>query len=894
MTIDRSTQFFTLDGLTAFKETVIKNYAKLGTIDAYIDSVIYNAMMQYKRDIVKFVSAKNLLPVRGNPGTLYMVPKGTDDLRYKPMTNEIWVTSTGGFNTMRLYVNGVDKYVDMPKNEYGFFVLDLNNVAPFTDKTIAFLESTETSVGAATGSTTWLYMPTVTGSDTLSVQITSFAQLHTLGGSIVSVEKRDDRRIVTMPVPQSYVGDKADIVLSKNTGEIWINAPYDGDYLVCQFSTSYTVNAPRNVYGYYVLSVDNLVKRRIEYLAIYKPDSTNTTNICNINTNTYLVTKYSDLVGLVGSAIAITLDSNAYAVILSDYEQEFSETYTIPDDEIWVSGDFESCRYNTSASYSSGFITEKNEYGFFVLKKGVHFSDDPNNTLTGAPGIGDPNSTIGFNYAFTKESGIFSISSKKVTELYKLCGHVIVCPETSTASRNILITIYPQDTTTSNIATLAQTTGITIPSDEVWIDSANWPTLCLYAYNNNHTFSVELNKNEYGYYVLRSEDYTEYANDSEYDLRFFTLDIDVTNINDGNSAKYATGSYSSWYPNSRTYYRKRFSNEYSYVTLQNIFSHLGGERVVLSVAEPKISVIPDELPIITYTGANGDQFVTYAYENGKYVILGSTKFDISDVTIDRSLDGNSLHAVQNKLIENALNTKYNIADITETIEYGNDNLVTSKAIQAALANKLDWADLKNITLYQLMRELRFPWNMPTKMYFKLVVYAPLVRQDLAVFYPTLTQRLQFWSYGTTSFVSTDNKFTYSTYTGSRTKYIDGNTGDEIWLQNSFDLPMYSATASCLSGYTTTNQISNINEDMQFTITSEAPVSMSTLANLSYKFRAYSANESSTHSHLNQIYVSTYLSPDGVDWHPLQNKTVYKWDDNYEDLNDYIYLIPILA
>ena len=106
--------------------------------------------------------------------------------------------------------------------------------------------------------------------------------------------------------------------------------------------------------------------------------------------------------------------------------------------------------------------------------------------------------------------------------------------------------------------------------------------------------------------------------------------------------------------------------------------------------------------------------------------------------------------------------------------------------------------------------------------------------------------------------------------------------------------MYSYTTVCLSGHSTSNQISNINEDMQFTITSEAPVSMSTLANLSYKFRAYSANESSTHSHLNQIYVSTYLSPDGVDWHPLQNKTVYKWDDNYEDLNDYIYLIPILA
>jgi hypothetical protein len=181
------------------------------------------------------------------------------------------------------------------------------------------------------------------------------------------------------------------------------------------------------------------------------------------------------------------------------------------------------------------------------------------------------------------------------------------------------------------------------------------------------------------------------------------------------------------------------------------------------------------------------------------------------------------------------------------------------------------------------------------MYFKLVVYAPLVRQDLAIFYPTLTQRLQCWTYGGNgSFVSTDNKFTYSTYSGTRSKYIDGNTGNEIWLQNSFNLPMYSYTTVCLSGHSTSNQISNINEDMQFTITSEAPVSMSTLANLSYKFRAYSANESSTHSHLNQIYVSTYLSPDGVDWHPLQNKTVYKWDDNYEDLNDYIYLIPILA
>lgn len=891
MAINRSTQFFTLDGLTVFKENVIKNYAKLGTIDAYIDSVIYNAMMQYKRDIVKFVSNKKNLPMPGSPGTLYMVPKHIDNTRYKPNSNEIWVTSTGGFHTMRLYVYGTGKYVDMPKNEYGFFVLDLNKVDPSINERIAFFESTETSAGTAQ-STTWMYMPNVTGASTINVSITSFAQLYTLGGSIVSVEKYNDPLMVRIPVPQSYVGNKSDIVLSKNTGEIWINAPYDGDYLVCQFSERYTVNAPRNVYGYYVLSIDNLVKRRIEYFAIYKPDSVNTINIRRMDTNAYLVTKYSDLLNLVGSVIAIALDSvsysDRYAISLSNYEQEFSETYTIPDDEIWVSSESTSLFYNFAPNPERGYVTETNEYGYFVLKRGVHFPDDPTASLNAKPSLDDDNTT-GSAYAYTKEDGIFIIGGKHAEFLHKLCGHIVVSPNTGTFERNVIISIYPQDTTTSNIATLVQTSGVTIPSDEIWIDSANWPTLCLRAYNSNKAFAVELNKNEYGYYVLRSEDYTEYANDSSYDLRFFTADIPITahdQVNDSANAKYTTGI-------STMILRKWFnSNDCDYLYLQNIFSYIGGERVVLSVGTSSVSVIPEEFPIVTYTGANGDQFVTYAYENGKYITLGSTIFDVSHVTIDRILDGNSLHTVQNKVIYDALPYKYNTADIIDSVIENDNNLVTSRGIQAALAPKLGWDDLRNITLYQLMRELRFPWNMPTKMYFKLVVYAPIKEQDLAIFYPTLVQRLQFSTYG---FVSTDNKFTYKDYDNPKTKYIDGNTNDEIWLQNQFDIPMYSSyDPVCLSRNVTYNLVANTNSDIQFTITSENPVNMNTLANLSYKFRAYSSEESSTHSHINKIYVSTYLSPDGVDWHTLQNKTIYKWDDNYEELNDYIYLIPILA
>jgi hypothetical protein len=107
--------------------------------------------------------------------------------------------------------------------------------------------------------------------------------------------------------------------------------------------------------------------------------------------------------------------------------------------------------------------------------------------------------------------------------------------------------------------------------------------------------------------------------------------------------------------------------------------------------------------------------------------------------------------------------------------------------------------------------------------------------------------------------------------------------------------MYSYDARYLAGYgSSAGQTANTGADIQFTIYSKNPISMTTLGQLSYKFKAYGSSESSNHSHINKIYVSTYISPDGVDWHQLQNKTIYNWDDNYEDLNDYIYIKPILA
>src|SRR5574344_1513964 len=618
MAINRSTQYFTLDGLTVFKETVIKNYAKLGTIDAQINSAIYNAMMQYKRDIAKFVPTEYELPQTGNPGTLYMVPKHIDDNRYTPKTNEIWLTCEDApFATMQIIVEYYNPSrssvtIDPVENEYGFFVLDINKItSEISTSDITRYVNLRLSDGnylqiPSTGSTNWFVKN----------------DLIPMGGSIISIQHRYPLSNI-VPIPQVYVGNKPNV--------------------------------------------------------------------------------------------------------------------------------------------------------------------------------------------------------------------------------------------TANI-----------PEDEIWVDGTDWPTLVMHFKSSSEV--LELHKNEYNYYVINKSDIDNIITGTTIRVSCSTQDNTLKTSGDIN-----------------------YVGQPIYTT--NIATYLGGKRIILRKDYSCIHTIPASLPIITYTGDNGDQFVTYAYENGKYITLGSTKFALDDFDIDRGLDGNSLNALQNKVIYEALQPKYDTANMIDSVTVDDNNLVTSRGIQAALAPKLGWDDLRNITLYQLMRELRFPWNMPTEMYFKLVVYAPLKEQDLAIFYPTLTQRMQFYSYGIYgSFVSTDNKFTYYTNSGTKSKYIDNNTGNDVWLQNRVDIAMSSpASAIYLSGASyNTNFIGNTGSDIQFTITSENPVNMNTLANLSYKFRAYSSNESSTHSHINKIYVSTYLSPDGVDWHQLQNKTIYKWDDNYEELNDYIYLIPILA
>lgn len=876
MAINRSTQYFTLAGLTVFKEKVLKNYFKQNEKDAYINGVIYNAMMQYKRDIVKFCASQRALPTVGNPGTLYMVPSHVDNPQYKPASNEIWVTSTNGFGTMRFKSGNASKYVDMPKNEYGFFVLDLNKVPSWTGYNCYFYESEETSTGTNSdvinkGSTDTLYKPNITGVTTSTSSITSFAQLYELGGKIIAVTE-GNHYVNILPLPQLYTGNGTDIRISRNLSEIWISAPYDGEYLTCSFGYGQLLKIYRNTQGFYVLNLGDIVSHKVSRFCVYKPGNSTSYSMYVPGSNSIEFSNYNQLVELAGKILAVTLGTSSYTydretAILPKYTYtgEVPVQYTVPDDEIWVLSDSNTLRV-VSGSYNNTLDT-KNEYGYFVLKKGVNIPNDINSY---ALYIGTTNHATFIN--------VTAHADNSVSDKTPLCGKIIFWDSSITAYN--VFTINPYDNSEADIVTNIAS-GITIPSDEVWIDSANWPTLQIIVYNSSTSkyLPIEVTKNEYGYYVLHQSDLSEYSSNS-YDLYCWTKDVDLKDFSNSNYTKYKS---SNLILNGR------------YLYSSTIFTYAGGRRIVACILSQYVDIIPDTLPITAYTGANADRFVTYAYENGKYVTLGNTVFSEKEYPIDSNLDANSLHTVYNSTIYKALQDKYDVANILDEVD-GTDtkNIVTSRAIQAELAKKLGWEELHNITLYQLMRELRFPWNMPTEMYFKLVVYAPLKEQDLAIYYPTKTQRLEFTVLGMNAFVPT-NKFPYITYSGNNVTRRDVEVDRVITLACSYDTSMSNGTAYYLAAAVSSSpQTAATSGDVQFTIYSQNPISMATLGQLSYKFKAYGSSESSNHSHINKIYVSTYISPDGVDWHQLQNKTIYNWDDNYEELNDYIYIIPLLA
>ena len=106
--------------------------------------------------------------------------------------------------------------------------------------------------------------------------------------------------------------------------------------------------------------------------------------------------------------------------------------------------------------------------------------------------------------------------------------------------------------------------------------------------------------------------------------------------------------------------------------------------------------------VISPEDTSDNKFVTYVYENNKYVQVGSSIFDTSDLHLeditDQVLSLTSTNAISNKAFCDALRYKYDIANILATPAEGYDNIVSSTGIKSAIDRLVTWEDIDCIPI----------------------------------------------------------------------------------------------------------------------------------------------------------------------------------------------------
>ena len=106
-----------------------------------------------------------------------------------------------------------------------------------------------------------------------------------------------------------------------------------------------------------------------------------------------------------------------------------------------------------------------------------------------------------------------------------------------------------------------------------------------------------------------------------------------------------------------------------------------------------------------------NRFIAYAYEDGKFVQVGSSFFP-EDFAPDSELNINSQVTVENRVLKSAIDDKFNLSGVINNVIPTEPNSVhakdtpTSAAIQAELATKLGYEDGSRITREQLWQVFR--------------------------------------------------------------------------------------------------------------------------------------------------------------------------------------------
>lgn len=867
-----------INGLAIFKENIVKKYLTQREAPSVVSQAVYKSLQQYKKDVVQFYSSYFNLPPKGNPGTLYLVHKSVD----KEHTAEY-----------RNYDN-----------------------------------------------------------------------------------------------------------------TIWFSVPGNLSSLTCEFSSGYTITLSRELNGYFILDLNDVDSSKVSYLYTYTTTS-NTYSLYKPNTTTR-ISSYSDLVELSGKIVA-TAATIYHTCILPrlEYENDILDEYNVPEDEIWVLYDYADTLSYKVGSYNLGILNTRNKYGYFVLKKGIHFPSDPD-VYVYPTTLGNSQSL----HACIRNYPVFTINYSR--ELHRLCGSIVTLPQQSARP---LFGIYPYDR--RKVVTHMDTISDSIiPDNEVWFDSTCWPAMFV-SFNGEDGDYTELTKNENGYYVLSKEmidnatitsmhlgaqssgnrfnwsdtdanmrSYTgsivkTLPNESDpgkyYDISsreqiyeflgkaiyiarahntplvnslttavdtsliptdqvwidganfgnvdilyllgsnssFSTLTAMQTmhknrygyfeiDLNDGIPERIRFGSTSSGYADSTTTACLKCNNpdDDSHWLTESYLRKVKG-KIITTAPNSQIIAPVNELgeqirevieyidQIISPEDTSDNKFVTYTYENNKYVQVGSSIFDTIDLHLEEITDQvislTSTNPISNKAFCDALRYKYSIANILATPVDDYDNIVSSKGIKAAIDKLITWEDIDCIPITEEEIHDLFTTYKPITLeeanYYRIVIRGK--KSDGANYLtkifdtetltgltfiarsedgPSMSEKLSFVEDGTGRYIPV-------TVTCAN-KY---NNPSQFWPGNLFD--------DASDGY---YRADTSDDDMVLTIDIKRKLAMSTLRKLTFSCLAGRPYQN-TIPPVGKLYVSVYGSVGGVDYPTFRENVVYTPN---KVANDGVYTIPL--
>lgn len=864
-----------INGLAIFKENIVKKYLTQGEAPSVIAQAVYKALQSYKKDVVQFYSSYVNLPIKGNPGTLYLVHKSVDKEHTDAYKNTIWFSVPD--DLPKLTCEFSEGYtITLLREPNGYFILDLNDVDP--DK-VSYLYTYTT-----TRNTYNVYKPNT------RTYISSYSDLVEISGNILATTTTSNRETLILPrleyekdIPEEYRVPE---------DEIWVLYDYADtlSYKVGNYKSGTITD--RNKYGYFVL------KKNVHFpgetgIRIYQTTLANSYYLypC-IRNEPYDYLDYSeDMHKLCGSIVALPGIVSHTLFGIYPYDRRKAVTYIetisdsiIPDNEIW----FDSNRWSSmfvSFNGADGEYTEltKNERGYYVLSKemvdnvtitSMHLGTKSSGNTFNSSDSSDPISWTGSIVKtlpnVSDPGNYYDISSRE--QIYEFLGKTIQ-----------IVRGYNTPLVSSLTTTVDRSL---IPTNQVWIDGTSFGDVdylyLLQSVKVNTTPRVvyTMYKNKYGYFELPMG----YVSPNQYILFGST------------SSGYANSTITQYLINNAVDTAYWFTKTYLQAFTGKIITTAPNSTFITQVNELGTQlreVVEYVDQIISPEDTSDNKFVTYVYENNKYVQVGSSIFDTSDLHLeeitDQVLSLTSTKAISNKAFCDALRYKYSIANILATPVNDYDNIVSSNGIKAAIDKLITWEDIDCIPITEEEIRTLFSTYKPITLeqanYYRIVIRGK--KSDGANYLtkifdtetltgltlvsrsedgPSMSEKLSFTEDDTGRYIPV-------TITCAN-KY---NSTSQFWPGNLFD--------DSSDGY---YRADTSDDDMVLTIDIKRKLAMSTLRKLTFSCLAGRPYQN-TIPPVEKLYVSVYGSIGGVDYPTFRENVIYTPN---KVANDGVYTIDI--